>query len=67
MMSRFCRYVEKVFDFGPRMERLKDSRRRPRIPLGAIGGAVSFSSLLCGSAAYMPWKGSCASLAEWND
>jgi hypothetical protein len=42
MMSRFCRYVEKVFDFGPRMERLKDSRRRPRIPLGAIWGSVFF-------------------------
>ena len=42
MMSRFCRYVEKVFDFGPRMKRLKDSRRRPRIPLGAIWGSVFF-------------------------
>jgi hypothetical protein len=42
MMSRFCRYVEKVFDLGSRMERLKDLRRRPRIPLGAIWGSVFF-------------------------
>jgi hypothetical protein len=42
MMSRFCRYVEKVFDFGFRIGQLQDSRRRPRIPLGAIWGSVFF-------------------------
>ena len=36
MMSRFCRYVEKVFDFGDRVRRLRDGRRRPRIPTSAI-------------------------------
>ena len=49
MMNRFCRYIEKVFDFGGRMAPLKDLRRRPRIPLADPGG-VSFSSLSCGSA-----------------
>ena len=42
MMSRFCRYVEKVFDFGFRIGQLQDLRRRPRIPLGAIWGSVFF-------------------------
>jgi hypothetical protein len=46
MMSRFCRYVEKVFDFGFRIEQLKDLRRRPRIPLGAIWGSVFFLFVL---------------------
>jgi hypothetical protein len=42
MMNRFCRYIDKVFDFGGRMAELKDSRQRPRIPLGAIWGSVFF-------------------------
>ena len=42
MMNRLCRYMEKVFDFGSRMAQLKDPRRRPRIPLGAIWGSVFF-------------------------
>jgi hypothetical protein len=46
MMSRFCRYVEKVFDFGLRIAQLKDPRRRPRIPLGAIWGSVFFLFVL---------------------
>ncbi len=45
-MSRFCRYVEKVFDLGSRMQRLRDSRRRPRISLGAIWGSVFFLFVL---------------------
>jgi len=36
MMSRFCRYVEKVFDFGQRVKALQDSRQKPRIPTAAI-------------------------------
>ena len=36
MMSRFCRYVEKVFDFGDRVRTLRDQRQRPRIPTSAI-------------------------------
>jgi hypothetical protein len=46
MMSRFCRYVEKVFDFGWRTSQLQDPRRRPRIPLGAIWGSVFFLFVL---------------------
>jgi hypothetical protein len=66
MMSRFCRYVEKVFDFGMRIVQLKDPRRRPRIPLGAIWGSVFFLFVLR-QRSYMPWKDSCANPAEWND
>lgn len=36
MMSRFCRYVEKVFGFGESIRRLRDGRQRPRIPTSAI-------------------------------
>ena len=36
MMSRFCRYVEKVFDFGQRVKVMQDSRQKPRIPTAAI-------------------------------
>jgi hypothetical protein len=36
MMSRFCRYVEKVFDFGQRVKVIRDSRQKPRIPTAAI-------------------------------
>jgi len=46
MMGRFCRYVEKTFDFGLRIKELKDSRQRPRIPLGAIWGSVFFLFVL---------------------
>ena len=46
MMNRFCRYIEKVFDFGRRIASLKDPRRRPRIPLGAIWGSVFFLFVL---------------------
>lgn len=46
MMSRFCRYVEKVFDLGSRIAQLKDPRRRPRIPLRAIWGSVFFLFVL---------------------
>jgi hypothetical protein len=36
MMSRFCRYLEKVFDFGQRIKALHDTRQKPRIPTAAI-------------------------------
>jgi hypothetical protein len=36
MMSRFCRYVEKVFDFGQRVKAIQDTRQKPRIPTAAI-------------------------------
>lgn len=46
MMSRFCQYVEKVFDFGWRIAQLKDPRQRSRIPLGAIWGSSFFLFVL---------------------
>ena len=36
MMARFCRYLEKVFDWGTVLAGLGDSRRRPQIPTAAI-------------------------------
>jgi len=42
MMVRFCRYVEKVFDFGQRVKALEDSRKKPRIPTAAIWLSVFF-------------------------
>ena len=36
MMSRFCRYVEKVFDFSQRVKAIQDARQKPRIPTAAI-------------------------------
>jgi hypothetical protein len=46
MMNRFCRYIDKVFDFGGRIAQLKDPRLRPRIPLGAVWGGVFFLFVL---------------------
>jgi hypothetical protein len=46
MMNRFCRYIDKVFDFGGRIAQLKDPRLRPQIPLGAIWGGVFFLFVL---------------------
>jgi hypothetical protein len=42
MMGRFCRYLAKVFDFGQRISHLRDRRKRPRLPTGAIWGSVFF-------------------------
>ncbi len=42
MMARFCRYIEKVFDFGQRLKELTDRRLRSRIPTSAIWGSVFF-------------------------
>lgn len=36
MMARFCRYVDKVFQFGQRLSRLSDTRPRPVIPTRAV-------------------------------
>lgn len=36
MMGRFCRYVEKVFELGNWVARLRDCRRRPQISTAAI-------------------------------
>jgi hypothetical protein len=42
MMSRFCCYVEKVFDFGQRVKAIQDIRQKPRIPTAAIWLSVFF-------------------------
>ena len=42
MMTRFCRYLEKVFDFGQHLHTLRDARKRPRIPTAALWGSVFF-------------------------
>jgi hypothetical protein len=42
MMARFCRYIEKVFDFGQQINTLRDARKRPRIPTAALWGSVLF-------------------------
>jgi hypothetical protein len=36
MMGRFCRYVDKVFQFGRRLQTLSDARQQPRIPAAAV-------------------------------
>ena len=36
MMARFCAYVDKVFQLGSQMKTLRDARRRPVIPVGAV-------------------------------
>ncbi len=42
MMARFCRYIEKVFDFSQHLHTLRDARKRPRIPTAALWGSVFF-------------------------
>lgn len=36
MISRFCKYIEKVFDFGKNLRLFRDSRQKPQISIGAI-------------------------------
>jgi hypothetical protein len=36
MMGRFCRYVDKVFDFGSHIQTLSETRQRPQIPASAV-------------------------------
>jgi hypothetical protein len=36
MMSRFARYVDKVFHFGALIQGLSDARPKPQIPTGAV-------------------------------
>ena len=40
MMARFCRYVDKVFQFGQQIKTLRDARQRPRIPTATIFASV---------------------------
>jgi hypothetical protein len=46
MMRRFCRYLEKVFDFGQEISMLRDARKQPRIPTAALWGSVFFLFVL---------------------
>jgi hypothetical protein len=40
MMARFCRYVDKVFQFGRLLTTLSDTRQRPAIPTSAVFASV---------------------------
>jgi hypothetical protein len=46
MMKRFCRYIDKIFDFGQQLPTLQDARKRPRIPTAALWGSVFFLFVL---------------------
>ncbi len=46
MMRRFCAYVDKVFDLGQQLHQLRDARKQPRIPTGAIWGSLLFVFIL---------------------
>ena len=46
MMARFCRYIEKVFDFAEQMNTLGDTRKRTRIPTASLWGSVFFLFVL---------------------
>lgn len=36
MMGRFCRYIDKVFQFGEQLQTLSDTRKRPIIPTSTV-------------------------------
>jgi len=36
MMTRFCRYIERVFDWSRHLQALTDSRKQPQIPTSCI-------------------------------
>lgn len=40
MISRFCRYANKVFGLGEQIAALRDSRQRPQIPTPAVFSSV---------------------------
>jgi len=42
MISRFCCYIEQVFDFGDRVKGIHDTRQKPRIPTSAIWSSAFF-------------------------
>jgi hypothetical protein len=46
MIGRFCRYIEKVFDFAQQIKTLRDARKRPRIPTTSVWGSVFFLFVL---------------------
>lgn len=42
MMARFCRYIEKVFDFAAALETVRDSRKKPQIPAASVWTSAFF-------------------------
>jgi len=42
MISRFCGYLDKVFNFGDRVREIQDTRQKPRIPTSAIWSSAFF-------------------------
>ena len=44
MMARFCRYLEKVFDWSALLSGVRDSRIQPQIPTAAI---LSSALMMC--------------------
>lgn len=46
MMTRFCQYIDKVFDFANEVAALRDTRPRPQIPTGAIWASAFFMCVM---------------------
>ena len=42
MMRRFCRYIDKVFDFAASVGGLRDGRSQPQIPTTAVWTSAFF-------------------------
>jgi hypothetical protein len=42
MMRRFCRYIDKVFDFTASLGTLRDARAQPQIPTSAVWTSAFF-------------------------
>jgi hypothetical protein len=50
MMARFCRWLEKILDFGPAIAALHDDRPKPQIPTTAVWlSAFAMAALRLGS------------------
>jgi len=42
MMTRLCRYIDKVFDFTASLRALRDTRAQPQIPTSAVWTSAFF-------------------------
>jgi Holliday junction resolvase-like predicted endonuclease len=42
MLSRFCEYIDKVFDFGEMVKTILDSRERPQISVSSVWSSTFF-------------------------
>ena len=50
MMARFCRWLDKVFDWSAQLAPLRDGRARPQIPTAAVFmGALMMAATRLGS------------------